>query len=356
MVLSNPLVSVCVQTYNHKKYISECLDGILMQRTSFPFEIVLGEDESSDGTREICIKYSEEYPDKFRLFLRSRKDVIHINGNPTGRYNMIENLKAAKGKYIALCEGDDYWTDSLKLQKQYDILEQEKNISLVFTNGLVKYENNDFKDHLIYRDEPYQEGQYPVFKIPKKYTTLADLVKGNFIHTPGVMFKNWIADYGIPKYMYEATIGDWPLHLKTATMGDIYYLDDNTYSYRVHQSGVYSAKSRIEKIKMSLGQVMPLLRSSEFNSDEFRNLLKSYILMTFNRYVRENNMVLDQYAIDLQDSLVEYYPNFISERKITMKDNQANKNNFSASSHWFGNQFVSMINKLIKGNNSRNEI
>src|SRR5690606_37807476 len=121
-----PLVSVCVQTYNQEHYIKQCLEGILMQQTTFPFEIILGEDESNDGTREICKQYAAQYPDKIKLFLRSRKDVIYINGNPTGRFNFIENLKACSGKYIALCEGDDYWTDPLKLQKQVDFLESNK--------------------------------------------------------------------------------------------------------------------------------------------------------------------------------------------------------------------------------------
>src|SRR5690606_9059601 len=103
-------------------------------QTTFPFEIILGEDESSDGTREICIQYAAKHPDKIKLFLRSRKDVIYINGNPTGRFNFIENLKACSGKYIALCEGDDYWTDPLKLQKQVDFLEAYVDHTICWTN------------------------------------------------------------------------------------------------------------------------------------------------------------------------------------------------------------------------------
>ncbi|MEZ4781129.1 MAG: glycosyltransferase [Flavobacteriaceae bacterium] len=120
--LENPLVSVVVGVYNHERFIKLCLNGILMQKTDFKYEIILGEDASTDGTREICKEYAKRFPDKIKLFLRSRKDVIYINGNATGRYNFIENLKACQGKYIALCDGDDYWTDPLKLQKQVDFL------------------------------------------------------------------------------------------------------------------------------------------------------------------------------------------------------------------------------------------
>ena len=122
-LLEFPLVSICVQTYQHAPYIAECLEGLLKQKTTFPYEIILGEDESNDGTRDICKAYAKKYPEIIRLFLRRREDVIYINGNATGRYNFIQNLRTARGKYIALCEGDDYWTDPLKLQKQVIFLE-----------------------------------------------------------------------------------------------------------------------------------------------------------------------------------------------------------------------------------------
>src|SRR5690606_36284281 len=127
-------LSVLVTTYNHANYIAQCLDSILMQQTTFPFEIILGEDESTDGTREICKDYAQKHPDIIKLFLRSRKDVIYINGKPTGRFNFLASLKACTGKYIALCEGDDFWTDPLKLQKQVDFLEANPEYEACFTN------------------------------------------------------------------------------------------------------------------------------------------------------------------------------------------------------------------------------
>ena len=117
------VVSVVVVTYNHEKYIAECLDSILMQETSFPFEIVLGEDESSDNTRKICVKYATEFPENIRLFLHDRRNVIKIDGNPTGRFNFTYLLNNCQSKYIALCEGDDYWTDPSKLQNQVALLD-----------------------------------------------------------------------------------------------------------------------------------------------------------------------------------------------------------------------------------------
>ena len=80
-----PVISVCVQTYQHKNYIRQCLDSVLSQKTNFPFEIILGEDDSTDGTREICLEYAAKHPDLIRLFLRSEKDKIYIDGRKTGR-------------------------------------------------------------------------------------------------------------------------------------------------------------------------------------------------------------------------------------------------------------------------------
>jgi len=129
-VPNKPLVSVSVVTYQHKNFIKYCLDGIVMQKTNFPFEILLGEDASTDGTREICIEYAERYPNLIRLILHDRSNNILIDGKPTGRFNMLYNLFICRGKYIALCEGDDYWTDPYKLQKQFDILESDFSCSL----------------------------------------------------------------------------------------------------------------------------------------------------------------------------------------------------------------------------------
>lgn len=130
-VPEDPVVSVCVHTYQHEPYIRECLDSIIMQETEFPFEILLGDDASTDGTREICIEYAEKYPEKIKLFLHNRANNIYIGSAPSGRFNFLYNLYSAKAEFLATCEGDDYWTDPLKLQKQYNAIVANKSVSLV---------------------------------------------------------------------------------------------------------------------------------------------------------------------------------------------------------------------------------
>ena len=119
-------VSVFMITYNHEKYIAEALDSILMQKTDFDFDIVIGEDCSTDATRRIVLEYSRKYPDKIKLLLH--------NVNVGFISNMMYVLEACTGKYVAMCEGDDYWTDPFKLQKQVDFLEANNEYMLA-THG-----------------------------------------------------------------------------------------------------------------------------------------------------------------------------------------------------------------------------
>lgn len=129
---SKPLVSICITTYQHAEYIEQCIQGALAQRCDHPYEILLGDDESDDGTREICQLYAEKHPDKIRLFLHSRKDNYSIAGGATGKNNFLYNIKQARGKYLVFCDGDDYWTSTDKLTMQHEALELHKDSLVCF--------------------------------------------------------------------------------------------------------------------------------------------------------------------------------------------------------------------------------
>ena len=231
-----PVVSICVQTYQHSKYIRDCLNGILLQQTGFSYEIVLGEDESTDGTREICREYAERHPDKIRLFLRSRKYVIYINGNPTGRFNFMENYKAARGKYIALCDGDDYWTDPNKLQKQVEFLEANPDFSICFHQA--KVISDDGKN--------YYYNKYHGNTI---FTT-KDIIINNFIPTSSCVFRKKINQ--LPDWFCKIGVADWPLHILNSEYGKIFFIDGCMSVYRVHSGGLWSSMSYKEKIIRSV--------------------------------------------------------------------------------------------------------
>ena len=136
--VSEPMVSVHIITYQHADYIRDAIEGVLMQKTDFPFEIIIGDDESTDGTREICMEYAEKYPDLIRLLLHKRENNIAILGKPSHIFQYAYNSFNLRGKYVAVCSGDDYWTDPQKLQKQVEFMEGNEGYSLCYHNVIEK--------------------------------------------------------------------------------------------------------------------------------------------------------------------------------------------------------------------------
>lgn len=221
-----PLVSVCVMTYQHAAFIDECLEGILMQKTNFPFEILLGEDASTDRTREICIEYAERFPKKIKLYLHHRENNIKIGGMPSGRFNLLYNIYSAKGKFITFCEGDDYWIDPHKLQLQYDILNKNSEVNLIFSNCRVKKEGHT--DDFI-----------PVNKISQGTHELIKIFKLRqwVTHVSTLMARSKdIVDF--PKVFCEAYAGDNLILLHYIKEGRIYYLNKATSVYRKNKLSI----------------------------------------------------------------------------------------------------------------------
>jgi glycosyltransferase involved in cell wall biosynthesis len=252
-----PLVSVCVQTYQHAPYIRECLDGILMQKTDFPFEILLGEDASTDGTREICLEYANKYPDRIRLFLHDRRNNIAVLGKATGRFNFLYNIFNARGRYIALCEGDDYWTDALKLQKQVDLLQENPDCSLV-VGGYRSFNENTGEEMEVVKK--LKEGDHDL-----GYSfDLLDTLKGWITKTLTAVFRseNFNLDEFID-YRYSRDINLF-YHLLKKSKG--FYITEVLGVYRIHEGGVNSMKQG----KVNQNNAYWIYRELfEVNRDEF---------------------------------------------------------------------------------------
>lgn len=223
------MVSVCIQTYEHAGYIEQCLDSALSQKTSFIYEIILGEDDSKDGTREICIRYAEKYPDKIRLFLRSEKDKIYIDGKKTGRYNFLENLKAAKGKYIAWLDGDDYWTDNIKLQKQVEWMEKNPDCNISYHK--IYYQKQ--KGQLV--EKPAEFWQ-PV----NKKLTIKDLFFYECFISPVSCMLRAEKMKPLPDWFLKVPQMDFPLFLYCSKYSSIGFLEDTMGVYRTHPKGSWT--------------------------------------------------------------------------------------------------------------------
>jgi len=233
VAISNPMVSICVSTYQHVAYIEECLKGILKQQTTFRYEVLIGEDGSTDGTREICQEIKQKYPEKISLFLHDRKDVIYIDGRPSGRRNLMFNLGKARGKYIALCEGDDYWTDPLKLQKQVDILEGNPRFSMCFHNT---WDNYNGQCQLRFAESMNNE-----------FTTY-DFLEQAIVRTLSLVYRNGLIKE-LPSWFKSAYMGDWPLVLMLSTFGNAFYINEAMGVYRVAGTGVWTGSKDLFRLK-----------------------------------------------------------------------------------------------------------
>jgi glycosyltransferase involved in cell wall biosynthesis len=221
-------VSVFTTTYNHEPFITEAIESVLMQEVDFEYEHVIGEDCSTDRTREIVLDYQKRYPGRIRLLLREK--------NVGGRQNFIETYQACRGEYVAILEGDDYWTSPHKLQKQVDFLDAHPEYAICFHGATKKYEAGAIKPRKIV--EPTYTSFY----------TLEDLLERNFIRTCSTMFRNNLFG-GFPPWFRTTPTGDWPLHVLNAQHGDIGYIDEVMAIHRVHSGSIWSPRSVVERRK-----------------------------------------------------------------------------------------------------------
>jgi glycosyltransferase involved in cell wall biosynthesis len=267
-VNQNPLVSVCVQTYNHFDYIKQCLDGILFQKTNFEFEILLGEDDSTDGTRELCVDYANRYPDKIRLFLHHRVNNIKIGGQPTGRFNLLYNLYSVQGKYIAMCEGDDYWTDPLKLQKQVDFLEENEDFGLIHTNSV----NFNQRTRKFTSKIKNLENVNNLSKIKLFFA----LIDGEYrITTASVLFRNNLLREVESNCKF--LMGDTPLWLQFSQLKKFKFLNNTTTVYRMALGSATRKPSFIKKMLFIHSAIeMRIYYSEKLNFKVKSDLIEKY--------------------------------------------------------------------------------
>ncbi len=238
------MVSVCVITYNHARFIKQTLEGILHQKTNFSFEILIGEDHSSDGTREICRHYAATYPDKIRLFLRKREDVKIYFGKPIGQNNFQATLKEVKGKYIALCEGDDYWTDPLKLQKQVDYLESHPEAGGCFHDVCTVDGNDQILKSTYYTPEKNIYSQAACLtELRSSYATCSLVCRASLLVPP------W------PKWFQERSCDEFVDLMITRQDHELHFLPQNMGAYRIHGNGIWQGQTTTGKSRISYSEL-----------------------------------------------------------------------------------------------------
>lgn len=282
--MQEPLVSICCVTYNHAPYIKQCIESFLMQETTFQIEILIHDDCSTDGTTEIISDYEKKYPDLiFPLYEEE-------NQYQKGKASEIDfyNYKRARGKYIAYCEGDDYWTDPLKLQKQVDFMEDNPEYAICFHNFIVYEENGNKYINMEYKKSPRIIGDgidvtnEMIFNFSYGGQPLTMLFRVSMYN-----FK-WQKQYFDYKDNYEI------YHLLRQGKGR--FLDFIGGVYRKHNGGVSASSTQMDSCRSLLKCITDLYIH---NSDDnllvvqlFKVLLWSFYTLPFNEFIKWSVSIL----------------------------------------------------------------
>jgi glycosyltransferase involved in cell wall biosynthesis len=227
-------LSVMMITYNHERFIAQALESILAQRVDFEYEIVVGEDCSTDNTREILKDFQRLNPGRIVSILRT-KNIGAIS-------NFAATIAACRGRYLAVLEGDDYWTDQNKLQKQVEFLDSHPDFAICChrVRFLDEMGTLDFEVH------PSFSGSY----------TIEDLLRMNFVISCSAVLRRELIG-PLPSWFFGLALGDWPLFALVATQGKVEVLDEIMATYRVHSAGIWSSRS----IAFRLREISRMLRA-----------------------------------------------------------------------------------------------
>ncbi len=290
--MSEIKVSILTITYNHEKYIARAIESFLMQKTDFPFEIIIADDASTDKNQEIIKAFRDKYPKVIKPILR--KENLEPNDN------WLDAVCHCKGKYIALCEGDDYWTDPYKLQKQVDFLEANPGYGLIYSDiSMIDKNNNPIETTTFYETFKMRYRLGDVFFY---------LLDGNFINSLTVCFRKDLIDFDTIDLKEKCYIYDYWLWLRLAMLSKIHFMNEKTAAYRIHDQGIsrqkYFFKKRTPLVLLNILQ--------EYFNEEKQELSLREKEILFNKIylLLRNSQINIQSKFWLTKLLFHYFPSF----------------------------------------------
>jgi glycosyltransferase involved in cell wall biosynthesis len=281
-------------TYNHEKFIAQAIGSVMMQLVNFDYELVIGEDCSTDNTRAIVIDFHQRYPDRIRVLLHDQNQGLR------GQNNFVQTLKACQGQYVAILEGDDYWTCPDKLQKQVDYLDRQPDSAICFHNAIAFYE----------------DGSYPQREIclpnQMEKSTIEDLLLSDFIPTCSIMFRR-DKFLGFPDWVQRLGQSDWPLEVMIAQHGFIRYIDEVMAAYRVHPGGIWSSLSPINNV---LQKIEFYTNINDYLNHEYDKLITGILSHLYFQAAHEHEQAGDlRSARACAASSIKYY-RFTSQQDL----------------------------------------
>ena len=253
---TKPTISACIISYNQQEYIAQTLEGALMQQVDVPYEIVVSDDCSTDNTAQIIEAFAKK---------DARIRVLRHHKNVGMHRNWLQAINACRGEFVALCEGDDTWTDNQKLTKQLAVLQANTKLSCCFTDAALQAEKTIHLRFNSYLKENDVDLNRSIFN-------LEDLSQTNFIPTCTILFRKEM-DLVLPPEYFKSPYADWFVHIYNALRGDFYLIPEKTACYRLHEAGVFGKIEQKQRNAFKL-RCLALLYQGFYHHKNARSLLR----------------------------------------------------------------------------------
>ncbi|PDS24630.1 glycosyltransferase family 2 protein [Flavobacterium branchiophilum] len=253
-------LSVSMITYGQEAFIAQAINSVLMQKCNFDFELIISNDCSPDNTDAIINEIIATHP-------HGHKIQYHHHQNNIGAIpNFIFSIEAAKGQYVAICEGDDYWTDPLKLQRQVDFLDQNPDYALCFHQGTSYYQNSKKTEDFISNKNVLNDKVTPI-----------EIIKtgGNLCPTDAIVYRNYFEKF--PKFFYETQSGDRALALLLMLKGKFKFINENMSVYRIHDGGISRNLSTEKLIGFKESNIQLLENFDVYSNFKFHSIIQDEI-------------------------------------------------------------------------------
>lgn len=279
-------VSVIMLAYNIGEYIETAIRGVVRQKTSYPFELIISEDRSTDQTLAICKKYKELYPEKIVL--------IEHEENQGLQRNFMDAHRHCRGEYIAICDGDDYWIDRNKLQRMTDFMDAHQEFSTCFHRVINYYEQNGSKS--------LSNGNQMVV------TNITHLAKSNYITNSSSLFRNYFKE--VPEWFAELSSCDYAMHMLNAQYGNIYYFKKPMAVYRKHKAGIWSVAGEEKRLLSAMHVREKLLDYYKESQPVYEGLLGAHAQICFallRFYLQTGEQKKKE---ELEKQLLSYHPDW----------------------------------------------